>query len=255
MIPLKSLQDRSQQLANYYMAKKWPEDKYLDPVHGFPHLERLCDFLDETVYSLNSVVPARLIITAVCFHDIGRHMGGDHARNSAEIFIGEKLFESIRALFYAQEVKAIETAIRFHSRGLMGLDEIEKNGLSEMEQETLALTVVYDQLDTLGQDGYLRTACWANAKKVPLLPNDQNLEIVKKILSGKIKDVGTYIHLKRGDLTSHLAYNFGATDQIVAPVKNLLGLPLLRLIMEKKSETARMISNLIDFSVKKPRLS
>lgn len=136
----------------------------------------------------------------------------------------------------------------------MGLTEEEKNGLSGLERDLVALTVVYDQLDTLGQSGYARTYCWAVEKKVPFLPNDQNREIIERILCGEIKNVQPHRGIKKEDLTSHLAYNFGATNQIVEPVKSRIGLPLLQLVAEKKSATEKMIRNLINFSVKKPRL-
>lgn len=254
MILQENLLNRTQEVANDYMRKKWPENQYLDLVHGFPHLERLCGFLTKTVHNLSPAVPTGLIIASVCFHDIGRHLSGDHAQNSADIFSNEGMFENVRAFFYAREVEMIKTAIRLHTRGLMGLDEEEKNGLSELERDLVALTVVYDQLDTLGQDGYARTYCWAVEKKVPLLPSDRNRELIKKILCGEITDIQPYRGIKKEDFTSHLAYNFGATNRIVEPVKSRFSLPLLQLVAEKKSATEKMIRNLIDFSVKEPRL-
>lgn len=99
MIPLENLLDRIQETANDYMGKEWPKNQYLNLVHGFPHLERLCGFLTKTMRGLSPAVPTGLIIASVCFHDIGRHLPGDHAKNSADIFSNEGMLENVRAFF------------------------------------------------------------------------------------------------------------------------------------------------------------
>lgn len=239
-----TLLDHVKEAVISYIQNYWTKESQRDPVHGLPHFERVYGYLRDTGYDLDSDITTPLII-AVGFHDIGGHLPGDHAENSGNIFVHNNELETVRQRLTDKQRRAVEMAIRYHSRGLMGLTDEEKSGLSKFDCDLLVLTVVLDHLDALGHAGHLRTCLWALPKKLPMLPDARGIEIIKKILRSEIADLQPYRYLKNESVTGHLAYNLGATPQIIQPVEYCLGLSLSALLIRKQKETRILIEHLL----------
>lgn len=118
-----------------------------DPVHGWPHIERVLGLALRIAENTNSHVDYKVLVLSVLLHDIGRlsedHLGKHHAVISAEIV--EKLLENLG--FSKDLVKRVVEAIRTHS-------------FSRNEQprslEAMILSDA-DKLDAIGAIGVART--------------------------------------------------------------------------------------------------
>ena len=118
-----------------------------DPVHGWPHIERVLGLALRIAENINSHVDYKVLVLSVLLHDIGRlsedHLGKHHAVISAEIV--EKLLENLG--FSKDLVKRVVEAIRTHS-------------FSRSEQprslEAMILSDA-DKLDAIGAIGVART--------------------------------------------------------------------------------------------------
>lgn len=118
-----------------------------DPVHGWPHVERVLGLALQIAENTNSHVDYKVLILSVLLHDIGRlaedRLGKHHAVISAEI--AKKLLENLG--FSEDLVERVVEAIRTHS-------------FSRNEQprslEAMILSDA-DKLDAIGAIGVART--------------------------------------------------------------------------------------------------
>jgi len=118
-----------------------------DPVHGWPHIERVLGLALRIAENINSHVDYKVLVLSVLLHDIGRlsedHLGKHHAAISAEIV--EKLLENLG--FSKDLVKRVVEAIRTHS---FSRSELPRS------LEAMILSDA-DKLDAIGAIGVART--------------------------------------------------------------------------------------------------
>lgn len=118
-----------------------------DPVHGWPHIERVLGLSLRIAGELEEQVSYRVLIVSVLLHDIGRvaeeHLGEHHALMSARI--AKNLLESMG---YTRDfVDKVVEVIKAHSYSLGGKPKsIEAMILSDA-----------DKLDAMGAIGIART--------------------------------------------------------------------------------------------------
>jgi len=150
-----------------------------DPVHGWPHIERVLGLALRIAENINSHVDYKVLVLSVLLHDIGRlsedHLGKHHAVISAEIV--EKLLENLG--FSKDLVKRVVEAIRTHS-------------FSRSEQprslEAMILSDA-DKLDALGIIGFLRVFHFS-------WQHDRDLKYTIQHFYDKIFKLGDLMHYR-----------------------------------------------------------
>ncbi len=118
-----------------------------DPVHGWPHVERVLGLALRIAENTNNHVDYKVLVLSVLLHDIGRlaedRLGKHHAVISAEI--AKKLLENLG--FSEDLVERVVEAIRTHS--------FSRNEQSR-SLEAMILSDA-DKLDAIGAIGVART--------------------------------------------------------------------------------------------------
>ena len=200
-------------------------------VHGIPHIVRV--YKNARSFFELCKIDNRLekcLEVAVIFHDAGRGLPGDHAENSAKIFSEMK----IKGLT-EKEKGDILFAVKNHSVSLAGIG-IKK--AKEDKEILLGLLVLADHLDALGKIGLDRVIQWSKNTEMnlDLLSKIKPKKLRKFIADGKITPEVKRLNLKKESITTHLIYNYLATEQITKPISHLLNKKLLLEVKRREKE-------------------
>ncbi len=149
-----------------------------DPVHGYPHVERVLKIARRLAEGLKGV-DTEVLELAVLLHDLGRKSGapGNHAEKSA------RLAESLlKALGYPEDrVKRVVEAIIAHSF---------TSGVKPKSLEAMILSDA-DKIDALGAVGIARVLMYSGAIGRGLEESIQHFKV-------KILKLPSYMYTEKG---------------------------------------------------------
>jgi len=188
-----------------------------DLIHGLRHLRRVQAEYENVRQMCVDILEPELIKclgVAVTVHDLGRIRDGNHAENSAKIFLSFP----IRDLLSADEIEAVYYAVKNHNRGLefLGIDRAET-----FQDKLLGLLCLCDHADAASPEGASRSALYIAKIEAPILSTrfsaDHLCAIMTQGASPSMMD-----DYKNDSWVAHLAYNYYADFSICCPIFHLL---------------------------------
>ena len=182
-------------------------------VHGLRHMRHVREVCTNICETLDDPQVVKCLRVAVDVHDIGRAIdkSRDHAAVSAKVFLQMPIGD-----LTAEEFEAVHFAVAYHSKGLRLVGVKRAVSLSE---QVLGLLCVCDHADGASPDGAARAARALKGK--PILSKRYTAGHLRQIMADGC-DPGMMSEYKSDSLVAHLAYNYAAVEQILAPVRHLL---------------------------------
>ena len=188
-----------------------------DLIHGLRHLRRVqaeYEIIRQMCVDLLEPELLKCLGVAVAIHDLGRIRKGNHAENSAEMFLALP----IHNLLSTDEIEAVYYAVKNHSRGLeyLGIDKAET-----FKDKLLGLLCLCDHADAASPEGAARAALQVAKIKAPILSTQFTANHLSAIMAqGASPDMMN--DYKNDSLIAHLAYNYSADFSICCPIFHLL---------------------------------
>lgn len=213
---MRSIRDVEQFVSDQFTRNGFDNDL----IHGLRHLRRVQAEYENIRLMCADMLDPELIKclgVAVAVHDLGRVQVGNHAKNSAEMFLSMP----IEYLLSADEIEAVHYAVKNHSRGLESLDI----DLAETFQDKLlGLLCLCDHADAASTEGAARAALHIANIKAPILSSYFSADHLRAIMSQGGASPSMMNNYKSDSLVAHLVYNYCADFSICCPIFHLLNM-------------------------------